>query len=267
MLRIRNLIILLLVILLNSCELRQAETDLKEIDTQIIDTTVTSESLLIPIQLLIDESLEPLSSRKLSEKFTELLPYGAGAYSVNDTIVSGEKWSVHIPMLLPFNEIVSYTVKSLGTVYEATIKKVNLTDLVCLMTVFEDGIISKQFLDTLTFVPFKYGSSEGTKYGVRLPKHLYVSAKGNIKTHIELDFNSNKRMYYKKSYPRIDVKLETDAFEEPYLIFLDRLISQMGENHYYFMSHKRSNDSISYEKSFVGFKELISDLLVHDKNH
>lgn len=260
MIRISVLIMLFLGILLNSCKFRQAQTETEENVTLVGDTIVNAETLIVPIQLFVDSSLEPLTSRKISEKFIELLPDGVGTYSVNDTVISGKKWSIHIPLLLPFNEIITYTAQSFGIVYEATIKKLNLTDLVCLMTVFEDGIIREIFLDTLTFVPFKYGSSEGTKYGVRLPKHLFVSVKGGIQTQLEFDFNSSKRMYYRKSFPRFDVKLETDAFEEPYLIFLDKLISQMGEINYYLIRYNRSDDSVRYEKSFLGFKELMGDL-------
>jgi hypothetical protein len=252
--------IFLLIILLISCEFRQVQSETRENELPVADTNVIADSFLIPIKLFVDSSLDPLASRELSEKFIKLLPKGFGDYSVNDTVITGEKRSVHIPLLLPFNELVTYTSQGSGIVYEAAIKKINLTDLVCLMTIFEAGMIREQFLDTLTYVPFKYGSSEGSKYGVRLPKHLYVSVKGGVHTQLEVDFNSIKRMYYSKSHPWYVIKLETDLYDEPYLIFLDKLISQMGEINYYIMSYKRHDDTARYEKSFLGFKELISDL-------
>lgn len=260
MIRISVLITLLLGILLNSCEFRQVQTEVEEIDSLVSDTNANAEVLIFPIQLCVDSSLDPLVSRKPSEAFIKLLPDEFESYTINDTVITGEKSSIHIPILLPFNEIVTYTAQNNEIDYELTVKRINLTDLVCLMTVYVDKIIMDQYLDTLTFVPFRYGSSDGSKYGVRLPKYLYSSVKGGIQTHLEVDFFSRKRMYYRKSFPWLVANLETDVYEEPYLVFLDKLISQMGELNYYILRYNRPEDSLRYKRSLFGFKELIGDL-------
>jgi hypothetical protein len=198
--------------------------------------------------------------------------------------VTGDwKQPENVPVVLPFNNVIQYIGKSGQIHLEAQLKRINLTDMECLLIASSDDQVIQKVRDTVCFS----SESNGTKfeiemYGIRIPKYNYsrhlsdestiisISAEKGIYLKVEhLSFNKHNLLGIK--YFDGNTILKRKDASEPFEYYMNEImISLMDANHNfkYYDSSSFEYHKQQYNKYLNDFNKLFTEITLnfeHDK--